>query len=638
MADFTLGNIGGPQGSPVSPKSPVIDTGTGVAIQGLANLAGSVFGAVTAGQIQEQKLEAEEAKAAQKASEVAAQGGVLGEYSQNLIRIADAYKQGLLTESARDLRVRQTTAEAFATNPALTPDLMKVRKEVITTPGLGKVLGVGTEEAQARQRLEDEVFKMGLINPLKFTSQEMDEAISMVAKRKSANRAASDAAELAAAKQADVTLSTTQLKLAKDKAAADSRAAVKSLVETHTFGFLAQMSKLKSQVDQDLDPKEAAMLANEQWNVLNAEITRVGADSGSTYLTTMSGPIKNILDNTLAGFDGSMETEIVESQNKLTKALLEKEWFADEVRGRVTMAKGYFENIDIGETVLMRDKTVDFIQAGISGDTEVNVVPKGEEGKKDVKVAFDNINTILAKVNSGTAINPEKTKKDVKDFLTNAMKDLDAFSLTTNNAADYEPLVRLLATPSMGAFFESEGGVPSEISVQTKLILKEKYENEVVPLIQEEFDKAQVLLKELTPTQQTAGFIPGLPSLDTSRLGPAVDVIEPVFTDGGVSFRAKVGASDFRVKGQIQKLNKTVTPIVNRYIRMSAHVDAHRDYKRTYDEIFTQVFGAEQEGVEAQPTQEVRSRPKAGDIGDGFRFKADDLDNNDANSWENIDG
>ena len=73
----------------------------------------------------------------------------------------------------------------------------------------------------------------------------------------------------------------------------------------------------------------------------------------------------------------------------------------------------------------------------------------------------------------------------------------------------------------------------------------------------------------------------------------ATSVIKPTFTGAGVTFIAQPGSSNaIRIKAK--DLNQKVAPVLNRLIRMSAHLAGGTNYKSVYDQNYSAIFGEEQ--------------------------------------------
>jgi hypothetical protein len=76
------------------------------------------------------------------------------------------------------------------------------------------------------------------------------------------------------------------------------------------------------------------------------------------------------------------------------------------------------------------------------------------------------------------------------------------------------------------------------------------------------------------------------------RTSSVEERIKPVFTGSGITFMPRDG-SDAKTKMKAQELNKKVAPVVNRFIRMGAHLQGNQNYKQVYESQYAAIFGSE---------------------------------------------
>ncbi|MNS33467.1 hypothetical protein D3C86_1339880 [compost metagenome] len=104
-------------------------------------------------------------------------------------------------------------------------------------------------------------------------------------------------------------------------------------------------------------------------------------------------------------------------------------------------------------------------------------------------------------------------------------------------------------------------------------------------------------------TVSAASMARGLTPSNITPGAPATAVIKPYFSGGGVLFRADPTAST-AVKNKVNDLNKSVAPIVNKLIRMDAHLGGDTNYKSSYDRNFKTIFGFDQKDLEPKATND----------------------------------
>lgn len=586
MADFTLGNIGGSGASPITPKAPVVDTSTGVALNAVGNLL--------SGGIQiAQGIKTSRAEKAKM--------GAINTYTQDLLRISEGVDQGAITSQAGRMRIRALTSAAIANNPALTADIMSSQKNVVTTSGLGKVVGEGTQEEQVQLALEKDAIEAGWIKP-KSTQVEKDLGLMKFLQNKRYQSDIDDVRNELSLKQSKIGLSRSGLELNRLQAKDKAERALANLAGTTAFKFNEDMRGLQQRVENgEITKEDAAVLADQQWAVILQTVNSVGARAGGEVLGNLSKPIETIYKNALKGFSGETELKIVQDQNALSLALAEKEWMSEPLMASIAAVSKLFPNTNVLTLGEVSKSVVSMINKGSEVDGKgPDPLPDTAEDKKTFKVYTEVLKENMTAVTSGKAIESDLTTQDVNTNLVNLLKNIDAYSLSSTNPSDFNQLLDFTGSPEFGRFTESQGGIPSDTATLFANVIEQQYEAVVIPLIQEEFNK--LVLSELVEAPQLpfrAG-VGAAPSVDPSTTIPAQDVIQPVFRGGGVSFVARGGVSNTLTATAIRNLNKKVTPVLNRMIRSAAHIDGNRNYKKVYDERFVEIFGIDKPVVKEE--------------------------------------
>jgi hypothetical protein len=106
-------------------------------------------------------------------------------------------------------------------------------------------------------------------------------------------------------------------------------------------------------------------------------------------------------------------------------------------------------------------------------------------------------------------------------------------------------------------------------------------------LVKKEYDDAIKLTRQPVQNPKT-GMIDSQETVTEASAN-----IKPVFTGAGITFMA-VDGSDNATKSKAKDLNAKVAPVMNRLIRMGAHLDGNQNYREVYNNQYAAVFGVDQ--------------------------------------------
>lgn len=574
MADFSRERLSGPQGSPVTPIQPAQEpSAIAAGLDFLSNIVPS------RGEMQ----------AAQQAEQEFEQNTFVGEFVSKQMKVADAVAQGSISSAEGRSRMRANLASSLAENPALYDDLVDAQKSVTTTSGVGKVAAEGTEKEQQAIKFRNAAYDDGWIKP---GMSPQEEAVATEKYRSfqfeqsnidaEENRLALEEAQ-ARASMRPTRERMAQLDLIQKERTETSRRNVTKLADSYNYKFRNDLKEIRTRFESgELDEKEALQLVEGQWSTIQSVVNSVGMDAGSAYLGNVIKPMENVYKFTKEVVSGKIDKE--NYINKVNQAVAQQKLMllnSDPQMAQIVATSQLLPNTDLTTFTLVNSKVVEILgKNGQEGGKVANPSSGSAEEQQDNKNYFN----LLKNGISNSEDTPE-AKQEIRNNLVNVLRGVDAYSGTVDSASEYNELVDFLSSPEFGQYISQAGGVPSEVAGQAKNILQEQYEQEVLPLIVEEYDKANVL------TGVSFSRPGGAP---TGEESPATSLISPVFTGGGVSFKV-VNSEDSLVKRKARELNKKVAPVLNRLIRTSAHLAGNTNYEKTFNENYVGLFGTEQE-------------------------------------------
>ena len=625
MADFTTTDFGEAGGSPVSPRQPVVDTGPAYAVQFAQDVTKTIF------DIAEQK-------------KVGRQNAMMNEFTQETMRLAEATSQGVMRSTEAKSRMRALFSKYSAAAPGMTGELIKLQKDLVTTTGLGRVLEEGSAQEQALVKLEEKAILEGWVDGNERDPNRRQQQLGLYQEYQTAQRMLSDAAALQSYEAGGVNLDAATLNLQNQRAQAQSRRGLAALSAAVTPRFQMDMHKVIQQVQSGQFSQEDAIRQVEvEWANVQANMAAVGVEAGSEQIGVFTRGLQGVYENTLAHLRGETSLTVLENNNKKAIALASKDFLADPQRADIVATSNLLGNsVSLEQIINTNGAVADFI--GRMRDTEktpANVVTSDPEDSQTVGTWMNLLSENMTAAVAGNL--SEEGMAELSNNIVNMFKSVDVHGAYSSAPKDYQRVVDFLADPNFGRYTERTGGVPSEVAIPAQDILAQQYQRQVVPMLKKEYEDAVA----------SVTFTKGIPYGGTRMLAPyqknpVTDVIEPVWSGTGMSFRAKEGSgADMRTtRAALASLNKRVAPQLNKMVRMAAHLEGTRDYKSVYENTYSGVFGVENAVDTPQETastpapvqapQAPRPIPSVGERVNGWEFTGGDP--RDRNNWRRTDG
>lgn len=578
MSIFDIGNVGDSGGSPVAPTQPTVDTTSLSALQ-------AVSGLVSTG-LQVSQQVAQDKSTAQAS-------GAMAQHHLELSKIAESIKQGGRSSAAGETAMRATKNRFIASNPALTVDLEKQYARFVGTSGMGKVAIEGTEEEQLQERLQGAAEKDGYILP-GMTQEERDLAtIDHVNFTKAEQKMAQATKELAlrSAKigvaKGDIELATLQAREDAKEAASEGASASYGRLSSTIKGI---MSDFKS---GRIDQAKAVQRAEAAWIKEETSITIPGQQAGADYLKQITSPMKKMYDLSLRVINKEVSTEVAEAQAKNIAAVNKSKLWKNERLAPYLSLSQIAPNLS---PIVVAQASAEIVNMAKTGELGGSVDPIGSD-KEDFAGYLTWSKEGISSYNKGTSLNQDELGISIDNSINSMLKDIDAYSLKPSQLSDYKELVGFLADPEVGKFIKARGGINAEVSTKAAAVLGHQYRDKVIPILRDTYD-AKMFAKAKADTP----FIHGVGGAVSFEDISATDVIEPVFSGNGVTFRSTQPNPNFGLRSTVNELNGEVATRLNRLIRMGAHLNGHTNYKQVYDQNFVGIFGADQPGQEEAST------------------------------------
>lgn len=565
MADLRGQTLGGAEASAVTVQQPVQDRSE-VAITKtaakLVDLGSTIF-------------------SAKKKEEAAFESNAnLSSFAAKQLEIADAVSRGDLDSATGRARMRMNFSETLAEGTVPYKDLSLAQTGIMSTAGLGKVVATGTQEEQEQVILDKSARAAGWDNTedyLQFTKAQSD----------------------LKAQQAKVNYETSQIGLEQKKTTREQRNALGSMNDAYTRKFRSDIDKIVDDVDTgNMSAEDGAFLLDQQWNTIQSLINNQGSEAGTDFLSSITAPMRSIYDLSRKRVTGEISGEVFRHANDINVAKAKLTITNNPKHAKTIALSSMLPNADlllqkeVGDIVLDHlTKNSDPTNGKVSDTTD----PDSSEETNDY---FKIIKQNVKKLSDGSALDMEKTEADVMNNLSSVIRGISDYAGSVEKPEDYNNVVAFLASPEVGKIVKKQGGIPSDVLEDAKSVFQSEYKDEVIQTLIREFETGTIT----GPSFQSLGGGAG------EEVGFSANIL-PVFSGAGVTFVSKVptgrqAGTGNAVRARVKSLNKTVAPVLNRLIRLDAHLSGDTDYAKVYRENYEELLmSPQQEEAPATPSR-----------------------------------
>jgi hypothetical protein len=382
----------------------------------------------------------------------------------------------------------------------------------------------------------------------------------------------------------------TAISLQEDKARTKAQQGAGELANATGTRLRTKFNTIQRQVEAGtLDPVEAAQMMDEEWLMIKGEISAVGQGSGGDYINNLVAPLKDFYEVKRGFVTGETDREVMESVSGRALAFQSMNITGNPETARILATSkivGAGGNLTLG---------------GPLNEIALNQLDKnGREGSRPADLTdSDNdrgteqyltlLNGSLESVERDP--NQEELREDVRVNLNQVLKGVASYGNLVENPKDMNRVMDFMGGDRYGAYVETNGtGIDSANRQAVNELVMRQFDEVVRPLVAEEWRNASELTYAVPdPTRpETAG-----------QTESTTSSIRPFFSGNGLRFVATNSAEmNPRLRSKINDLNRTVAPVVSRFIRVGAHTEGHRDYQRIYESNYAGMFGDAGTGAE----------------------------------------
>lgn len=573
MADFSTANAGGPMGSNVTPARPVTSDSAGTVLNAIGSLARGAFDAFG----DAQKLEA----AKQEKSEELAGAKVLSAFRAEQLKYIDAYEQGAISQSEARTRMRAALNKYQSDNPLLGEDVLKTHSSIMATAGLGKVVDEGTEAAQERAKVRQAALDAGFLQDAEDEEAAVADYLRFKRAGESLQRQQAElnyensklerTGKLTSNESASISLTEKKIQLDQQKTVAEMADAFATPLRDKTTAILTRFQ------NGEIDSKTALAEVNGLRQTINTTITGGGRKAGSEFLSTTVAPLIETLDIAKEVISGNVEYTAATNQfnnNILRQKILMTN---DPANAKVVALSEMLRNVDTLRAAEV-DNAVTRMLGTMTDTNKDNFNPYTKE-VKEAKVALDVLKDNLKALATGKK-NP-KLEAEMDAAMADVLSGVSAYKAAATDTAQLKNVQDFLADPLVASYINTRGGVPKEVVTNAKEAVQELYEMRVLPAIETQLKQSNVVSGFKSTGQGVLGG-----EVTTT---PASNVVTMKFAGSDVYFEA----SDSTGRTKAKELNQKLAPVMNKAIKISAHLNGGTDYKGAYERLFADMVQGE---------------------------------------------
>lgn len=625
MADF---NVNTPEVNPSSqPVAPVAgDTAFADAAGSASRLFSSIAPAIT-----------EKSNLAYKQGIKDSTSIKVADFTQQQLKVAQAVDQGKMSSAEAQTRLRSNFYQAIGNNPTIVDQLTEAHKTIIGTDTLGKNVADGTPAEQLERKLKGEAASAGWIKP-GMTEQDSDLALSKYQQMKQGEQLLSqtqaqltlergkiglvnDKLQTQQAKQSlatgSITQQTARLNLQEKTSQVSSQHAIGQIQDGYNYKFATDLNAIRTQYDNGPKDAKSKVAYQQQIDNLLANVTQnvsgIGRSAGSDYINNVLTPMKMRADSLKSYVSGDLDSKALETTFNNALAVQKVNITGDPKVAKTLAISSLVRNIG-GSFQEGLDATVLKIIGTNGQHDSPSTTPGGNpqdapttnlttthlDDAKSVDTYLGAMKVGLSHRASGQVSQKDGSLGELQTNMSSILKSIDYYQSAVKNPKQLNKVIDFLASPEYGQFASSEDGKLTEQDAKNaSLILERDYTATVTPLLQKEY-RSSVTGSEPISGGQFAGL-----EMRNNELGVASgaktdtvqQTIKPVFVGSGITFRPN-DPGDKDAVAKAKDLNSKVAPIVNKLVRMDAHLQGNTNYKKVWADKYASIFEPEDKADE----------------------------------------
>ena len=599
---FEVQDVGGSQGgvSPAQATAPAPSALTTVAQSGALNNVANLFQGIMGG--------VEAAKKQQKAN---TQNSVITGYAKKVTQLNAAVQQGTKTQAAAQREQRALYNQYISNYPSLTEDLTKFNSTIMGSEGLGDTLAKGSAVDQQIQADTKAATAAGFVNPGMTPEQQEAGVNAFRAQQHQINQMDFYSKQLGITQQ-KLSIQASQESIAASRTSRANAAmdlqlkrqklriqqATSDVATSYFDKTRVQLDNLNQQVAQGL-PAEQALQQLEKMKTDFAGLTMpIRGVAGADYVDAMSKPIMDAIEAQKDFVSGKITKDVYQNKLDLSNVKSNLEIMSNpEAAQIINISKLTGNTFSVPLVAAFGDKLVDLVRRGIEpGANPGNMSPDNPQEQAQTKTYFNTLRDVTKNLGNKDPrlVDPKETFSEVTAHANQVLQGISDFSSAQKNpsqlnaAVDYLASPEFLALQQMGAKFNQDAVEGAKNAVSTN------YNDKLIPAVRDEWQRSKTVLGAPTGVKQI-----GRVAIPVQPTGATTDAVRYVWTGNSIQFKPAPGLErNPQVMAKAKELQKSLAPLINKSVRMSAHLDGSQEYTKYFQANEEAFFGTSPDNVQ----------------------------------------
>ena len=520
--------------------------------------------------------------------------GVLAEFTNKQLAIADAVDQGVYNSRHAQTLLRKNLMEAIAANPLIAKDLVASQSSIVGLAGGADIVKEGNDQ-ERRQRLRYDAMVSSGFMPADTSDEDAKRYDLALQESEEASRRHKLRMETIDEKLKLNTLSSSERTRLNEERQGEANRYVRDSSEA-TSMYLS--TKFSSILASDMSEGEKEMAIEDEYNKWFSETSTILGQASSQEAEYMLKPIQGLKDTYLKRARGEIGDAEVKRGTDRALALQKALVLADPAVARTVAATELLGADAFVKALGMSDgviKSAFNITEGLS-DTSSNAPNFFSEEADFNKASEAVLGSVLENLNS----KDEKASTEAKGFLGKIFESIEDNAGTISR--DPKKTKGVVDWLSSSAFLKASQENPELFQdiEGAKDVLERNYADEVWGLVEREFKTSEVVIQKTPSGSEMAALMASGPGA-----GMMMTPAGKVPTVSGVGTRATPSGMEFYViagegvseeekaafESKAKSLNKTLKPVINKNLKAFAHLNGRDDYGAYWSEVADKISG-----------------------------------------------
>lgn len=531
----------------------------------------------------------------------------LSTYARKITSLNAAVQQGAKSQTAAQREQRALYSSMVANYPQLTEKLTTFNTSLMGSDGLGDTLSKGTAVDQQLQADTKSATAAGFIQPGMTQEQQQTGLDQYRAQQHQINQMDFYSKQLGLTQQ-KLSIQASQESIAASRVSRANAAmdlqlkrnklrvqqAVGDVATTYFDKTQGQLNSITELVQNGkMGPEEGLAALNKLKTDFTSLTMPIRASAGSDYVDAMSKPIFDAINAQQDFVSGKISKDVAQSQLDKATIHANMEIMRDPKMAQIMsvsklMGAGFNTQLlaETGPTV------INFINRVLKGGPAGNPTPTDPEDAAQTKTYMNLVRDATKNLgnNDPRILDPKESFQEVQGHANQILHGIADFSSSQkepsqlNNAVDFLSSPEFLALQKMGAKFDGEAveGAKNAVAVN--------YNDKLIPAVRDEWQQALTTVGAPTGVRQM-----GRVAIPIQDQKPTENVIQYVWTGNSIQFRAAPGyEKNASVVAKARDLQKKLSPLINKSVRMSAHLSGSDNYTEYFKQNEEAFFGVAQ--------------------------------------------